>query len=282
MIYNKKVIFAEKNHKVRKTLFVAILFPFILTAQQNNENIGVPTFQGGNKSENSFNKKKELVLKTLDFISEKTDSLFLKRMKLKENDSIEFQVSYIIDKYGLIEKDSTLINTPITSFNNYMKLIIAMLPRFTPATGKNGVTESFEVEFVGRFNVKNNKLNHFQYEVNEYFISGIDKIPIFPGCENSNMPIDRFNQKISEHISDNFKYPREAQEKMIQGRIQVQFTIDEFGNVTDIKTGGPKGAQLLKDEAYRIISLLPKFIPGSLKGKNVKVRYAQPITFGLH
>jgi TonB family protein len=78
------------------------------------------------------------------------------------------------------------------------------------------------------------------------------------------MPIDCFNQKISEHISDNFKYPLEAQEKMIQGRIQVQFTIDEFGNVTNIKTRGPKGAQLLEDEAYRIISLLPKFTPGSL------------------
>ena len=90
---------------MRKILLVALLFPFISTAQQKYENLGIPTFQGGNKSENSFNKKKELVLKTLDFISEKTDSLFLKRMKLKENDSIEFQVSYIIDKYGLIEKD---------------------------------------------------------------------------------------------------------------------------------------------------------------------------------
>jgi protein TonB len=39
--------------------------------------------------------------------------------------------------------------------------------------------------------------------------------------------------------------------------------------------------EILEKEAIRIISLLPKFKPGMQKGKPVKVKYAQPITFKL-
>ncbi|WP_430400069.1 energy transducer TonB [Flavobacterium sp.] len=260
---------------------IFLLFTFSIFAQDFSNPKSVPTFLGSDQSSFTGIKKKDIVFKTLEFISKKTDSLFLKRMKLKENDSIEFQISYIIDAYGYIENDSTIINTPITSFNNYMKLIIAMLPRFTPAINHNNETTPYKIEFIGKFNVKNKRLNHFQYEVNEYFLADIDIVPIFPGCEGAKDAIDCFNQKMNEHININFNYPQEAQKKNIQGRVSIQFIVDEFGNVNDIKTRGPKGGELLEKEAYRIMSLLPKFTPGYQKGKAVKVKYGIPITFKL-
>ena len=86
---------------------------------------------------------------------------------------------------------------------------------------------------------------------------------------------------MNAHINKHFSYPSRAAEDNIQGRVQVQFVIDKQGNVTDVRVRGPKGGELLEKEAERIISKLPKFIPGKQRNQPVKVRYAQPINFKL-
>uniref|UniRef100_UPI0035939BDB energy transducer TonB n=1 Tax=Pricia sp. TaxID=2268138 RepID=UPI0035939BDB len=80
-------------------------------------------------------------------------------------------------------------------------------------------------------------------------------------------------------ISKNFKYPHEAQEKGIQGRVSIMFLIDPEGNITNIAKRGPDSS--LEDEAERIISRLPQMKPGSHRGKNVNVPFSVPITFRL-
>jgi protein TonB len=208
-------------------------------------------------------------------------------MKLKENDSLEFQISYVIDKFGFIEKDSTRINTTLESFNNYMKLIIEQLPRFTPAKNNNYESISYTIEFIGRFNVKDNKLNHYQYEVEELFFADVDRIPTFKDCEyeTKKESLDCFHEKMSQHIRQHFNYPNKALRKHIQGIVNVQFTINIDGTVSDIITKGrdmENGSEILEKEAYRIISLLPKFTPGHLNGIPSSAKYAVPITFKLH
>ncbi|WP_262707155.1 energy transducer TonB [Arenibacter aquaticus] len=88
-----------------------------------------------------------------------------------------------------------------------------------------------------------------------------------------------FNQKLQKHISKNFRYPKEAHEKGIEGRVNLMFTIQEDGNIGNVRMRGPN--KLLEDEAARIISLLPKMIPGKHKGKKVQVPFSIPITFKL-
>jgi TonB family protein len=110
----------------------------------------------------------------------------------------------------------------------------------------------------------------------------VEDIPLFKKCNN--VPLIKqtkcFETQMSKHIMKNFNYPQDAFDKGIQGRVLVQFTIDEQGNVGAIQMRGPKnnGASLEK-EASRIISRLPKFIPGKHNGKSVKVKYGVPITF---
>jgi TonB family protein len=84
---------------------------------------------------------------------------------------------------------------------------------------------------------------------------------------------------MSKHITKNFKYPQDAFNAGIQGRVLVQFTIDEQGNVDAIQMRGPKDGDSLEKEASRIVNKLPKFIPGKHNGKTVKVKYGIPITF---
>ncbi|WP_282159641.1 M56 family metallopeptidase [Ulvibacterium marinum] len=103
--------------------------------------------------------------------------------------------------------------------------------------------------------------------------------PIFPGCEDGSDQRACFNKMMQKHISKNFRYPQEAQQLGIQGRVNVIFTIDEAGNITDIRKRGPH--QLLEDEVVRIIEKLPQMKPGKYEGKAVKVPFSIPITFSL-
>ncbi len=109
----------------------------------------------------------------------------------------------------------------------------------------------------------------------------IENVPIFPGCEDGTKEEQRscFQQKVQEHVSKNFKYPEIAVEMGIQGKVYVQFIIDADGSIIEIKTRGPD--RLLEQEAERIITSLPKLIPGKQRGRPVKVPYSIPITFKL-
>lgn len=107
----------------------------------------------------------------------------------------------------------------------------------------------------------------------------VEEVPIFPGCENEADQRSCFNNKIQEHIRKHFNYPTEAQELGIQGRVNIMFTIDQNGNVQNIRKRGPH--ELLEDEAKRIIERLPEMQPGKLKGKAVNVPYSIPISFKL-
>ncbi len=107
----------------------------------------------------------------------------------------------------------------------------------------------------------------------------VENVPIFTGCEDASDPRACFQEKIQRHIMKNFRYPQEAQEKGIQGRVAIMFLIDADGNITSIATKGPD--KTLEDEAERIISRLPQMKPGSHQGKNVSVPFSIPINFKL-
>ena len=103
----------------------------------------------------------------------------------------------------------------------------------------------------------------------------IEDVPLFPGCENIKKSERRkcFQDKIQRHIAKNFRYPEIAQEMGIQGRVHVQFIISKDGSITGIQSRGPD--KNLEKEANRIISKLPKMIPG----KQRDVLFVCPIVF---
>ncbi|MBT8244865.1 MAG: energy transducer TonB [Winogradskyella sp.] len=108
----------------------------------------------------------------------------------------------------------------------------------------------------------------------------IERVPTFPGCKGNNDQLRAcFQRKITEHLQKNFEYPEVAQELRITGKVFVFFLIDKNGNVTRIKSRGPD--KMLETEAERIISILPKMIPGKQRDRNVGVPYSIPINFQI-
>ncbi len=107
--------------------------------------------------------------------------------------------------------------------------------------------------------------------------------PVFITCSDSTIA-DKDNcikATISENIVDNLIYPFDAASEGIEGRVWVRFIVDKEGYVKNVTTSGPDNGELLEKEAERLISLLPKFIPGKKDDDFVNVEYFIPIDFEL-
>ncbi len=121
------------------------------------------------------------------------------------------------------------------------------------------------------------------YETEEVPFSVIDQVPIYPGCENmKNLKAKKcMADKITELVSTNFNTNLANNLNLSSGkkRISVQFKIDKNGNVTEVKSRAPHPK--LKEEAIRVIKLIPKMKAGEQNGKPIKVRYNLPIVFNV-
>jgi TonB family protein len=81
-------------------------------------------------------------------------------------------------------------------------------------------------------------------------------------------------------ISSQMRYPEEAKEMGIEGRIYLRFVVSKEGKVTQVRV--LRGVHpLLEAEALRVVSALPDFVPGRMQGKPVNVEYTLPILFKL-
>ena len=87
-------------------------------------------------------------------------------------------------------------------------------------------------------------------------------------------------QALMKFLQDNVVYPKEAKEKGIEGRVYVRFSIEKDGSITDVSLARSVH-KLLDEEALRVVKMMPKWKPGQIGGKNVKVQYNLPIVFSL-
>lgn len=107
--------------------------------------------------------------------------------------------------------------------------------------------------------------------VEEIFnLAVVDHAPSFPGGEKA----------MYEWLSKNINYPVIAQENNIQGRVTLQFVVGKNGEIIDIIIARGVDSSLDK-EAVRVVSTMPRWIPGKQGGNAVKVRYTLPVQFKL-
>lgn len=83
-----------------------------------------------------------------------------------------------------------------------------------------------------------------------------------------------------EWIKDNIKYPTEAIEKGIEGRVIVQFVVTKDGKITNEKVVRSVDP-LLNEEALRVIRSMPVWIPAKRDGQNIDLLFTLPLTFRL-
>lgn len=98
----------------------------------------------------------------------------------------------------------------------------------------------------------------------------VEDMPMFPGGIEA----------MVNYLTENVRYPEEAQKKEIQGRVVVGFVVAKSGEVKDVKVMRSVDP-LLDAEAIRVVSSMPKWKPGKQNGKAVNVKYALPVAFKL-
>nr|WKN35536.1 M56 family metallopeptidase [Tunicatimonas sp. TK19036] len=83
-----------------------------------------------------------------------------------------------------------------------------------------------------------------------------------------------------QYIAKNLQYPLKARQMGIEGRVFVQFVVNENGELTDFQALKGIGAGC-DAEAIRVLEGASGWQPGMSEGKPVKVRMVLPITFKL-
>ncbi|WP_184546674.1 M56 family metallopeptidase [Mucilaginibacter sp. FT3.2] len=100
--------------------------------------------------------------------------------------------------------------------------------------------------------------------------TSVEQLPVFPGG------IDAFGR----FLSANTRYPKDAREKNIQGKVICKFVVEEDGSLSDIQTVKSVSPDI-DAEAIRVLNLSPKWNPGVQNGLKVRTQYAVPINFTL-
>lgn len=98
----------------------------------------------------------------------------------------------------------------------------------------------------------------------------VEQIPEFPGG------IVQF----MKWLTRNLRYPPQAQQQKIQGKVVVSFIVNKDGSIsapTIVKSVDP----VLDSEAMRVVRMMPRWKPGMEKGKPCRTMFAIPIIFVL-
>ena len=99
----------------------------------------------------------------------------------------------------------------------------------------------------------------------------VEEQPMFPGGM----------QELMKFLQTSIRYPKEAQERGLQGRVIVQFVVNKDGSICDEKVVRSVDPQL-DAEALRVVRSMPNWTPGKQRGEAVRVRFTLPVTFRLN
>lgn len=86
--------------------------------------------------------------------------------------------------------------------------------------------------------------------------------------------------EMSKFLAKNLKYPRQASEAGIGGKVFLSFIVDRNGEISDVKVEKGIGFNC-DEEAMRVVKLMPRWNPGKQSGRAVKSRFNLPIAFVL-
>lgn len=104
----------------------------------------------------------------------------------------------------------------------------------------------------------------------EQVFTVVEEMPEYPGGMSEFM----------KFIAQNIKYPADALQGKVEGRVIARFVVCKDGSISDIEIMRSVSPSL-DAEAVRVLKLMPKWKPGRQRGKAVPVKFTVPVTFRL-
>jgi TonB family protein len=116
----------------------------------------------------------------------------------------------------------------------------------------------------------NFRLSDYAPEIDPTLYTKAEKMPSFPGGEIY----------MHEFIARNIRYPQQAREDGYSGTVYIKFVVEVDGSLSNIEVVKGVGGGCT-EEALRIVKIMPKWDPGEISGKKVRVSYTVPFNFRL-
>ncbi len=89
------------------------------------------------------------------------------------------------------------------------------------------------------------------------------------------------DRALLDFLKSNLVYPKAARDSSIQGRVIVLFTVEKDGSITDVEV--VRGVHpALDEEAVRVVSMMPKWKPGTQMGDIVRTKFTLPVLFKIN
>ena len=83
-----------------------------------------------------------------------------------------------------------------------------------------------------------------------------------------------------KYVQQNIKYPENALENGVEGKVTVNFVVDANGKIRNAKVVNGVDDEL-NAEALRVVESAPAWTPAKQNGKNVPVTCSIPVTFKI-
>ena len=166
--------------------------------------------------------------------------------------------------------------------NNEARHLINTMPQWKPAgiPGKGPVASivTVTIPFMALAVATGDlQVIDYGYEVGEAIEEGeeswyvvVDEEPQFPGGMDA----------LYAFLKENIRYPQQARDNGITGKVYVTFVVEKDGSISNPRLlrdiGGGCGP-----EAIRVVRMMPRWIPGKLRGETVRVQFNLPVNFTL-
>lgn len=175
-----------------------------------------------------------------------------------ENNGIQGRVvaQFVVDSVGEI-RDVEITNSAHPLLDEEAIRLINIMPSWIP--GKvDGMSVSVRYTLPINFQLEDDEIEKF------------DSFAEFPGGKEG----------ILKYLKENVIYPTECEEKGIQGRVVVAYTVGTDGTICNIRVVKSVHPQI-DWEAIRVVKKMPRYKPAIRNGKPVSVNFCLPITFAL-
>lgn len=166
--------------------------------------------------------------------------------------------------------------------NNEARRLINTMPQWKPAgiPGKGPVASivTVTIPFMALAVATGDlQVIDYGYEVGEAIEEGeestyvvVDEEPQYPGGMDA----------LYAFLKENIRYPQQARDNGITGKVYVTFVVEKDGSISNPRLlrdiGGGCGP-----EAIRVVRMMPRWIPGKIRGETVRVQFNLPVQFTL-
>ena len=156
-------------------------------------------------------------------------------------------------------------------FSNPLSLAMQALPTAENTNERRGSEQTAATPpMISGINSKGTAVFTEPIQDKPYDFVSVDQVPTFPGGMEA----------FYKYLGENIKYPKAAADKKIEGKVFMQFVVEKDGSLKEIKVISGPGSGM-NEEALRVLKSSPKWNPGLMKDKPVRVMYHLPIAFAL-